>query len=196
MEIILILSLFLIMTAFLYLIFRLLKWLYNNKTRRIWTLSLLGVFILATIINNVFLKKMEFFPLESETTYSNGNIYQHIVIAKPPKNLDSLASIVIRYSRSNNNLCEIVEKENYLRIFYYRETWDTPRDFKSNDDDCNFDSENIGCHTDDIICVLEKKSKQKNKWEFTVRKNSDSEWVHYPFEVKCTDDTFIKHEEE
>lgn len=185
MEIILILSLFIILMAFLYLIFKLVKRTFNNKTRRIWALSLLGIFILATIINNVFLKKMEFFPLESETSFIDGNIYKHIVIVKPPKNLDSLASIVMGYSKSNSNLCEIIEKENYLRIYYYKETWDTPRDFKSNDDDCNFDSEYIGCHTDDIICVLEKPDKQKNRWKFKVRKNRDSEWINYPFEVKC-----------
>ncbi len=128
---------------------------------------------------------MEFFPLESETSFDNGNIYQHIVIANPPKNLDSLASIVIRYS---SNLCEIVEKENYLRVLYYKETWDTPRDFKSTDDDCNFGSESIDCHMDDIICVLEKGSKQKNRWKFKVRKNRGSEWINYPFEVKCIDE--------
>ncbi len=185
MEIILILFLVITLVVFLYLIFRLVKWIFNNKTRRIWTLSLVGVFILAIIIDNIILKKMEFFPLESETYIYNKLIQKHIVIANPSKNLDSLAFSIERYSKSNFSLCEIVEKENYLRVFYYKETWDTPRDFKSNDDDCNFDSEYIGCHTDDIICVLEKDQKQKNRWKFTVRKNRDSEWVHYPFEIKC-----------
>ncbi len=182
MEIILILSLLIILTAFLYLIFRLIKWVLKKKIRINWVLSLFGAFIFFTIINNIFFKKMEFFPLESETYTYNKLIQQHIVIANPYKNLDSLASSIERYSKSNLNLCE---KGSYLSVFYYKETWDTPRDFKSNDDDCNFDSEYIGCHTDDVISVLEKDAKQKNKWKLKLRKNRDSEWMNYPFEVEC-----------
>jgi len=187
MEIILIFFLFIILIIFLYLIFRLIKWIISEKIRINWTLSLLGIFILAAIINTDFLKKMEFFPLESETSSEHGNIYQHIVIANPSKNLDSLASRIKKYSKSNFNLCAITEKNNGFRFFFYEETWDTPRDFKSTDDDCNFDSEYIGCHTDDIIGILEKDRKQKNKWEFSIRKNLNSDWIYYPFKVKCNE---------
>ena len=187
MKFILILFLIIILFIFLYIIFRFIKWVFKKKIRIKWLLTLLGASILIVIINNVFFKKTRFFPLESETSSEHGNIYQHIVIANPPKNLDSLASSVKKYSKSNFNLCAIAEKDNGFRIFFYKETWDTPRDFKSTDDDCNFGSEYIGCHTDDIISVLEKDRKQKNKWEFSVRKNLDSDWIYYPFKVKCNE---------
>jgi len=187
MEIILILFLLIILLIVLYFIFRLVKWIFKKKIRIKWVLTLLGVFVLIVIIDNVVFNKTKFFPLESETSFDNGNVHKHIVIANPSKNLDSLAYSVRRYSKTSSNLCEMVENNYYLTIFYYKETWDTPRDFKSNDDDCNFDSEYIGCHTDDIICVLEKDGKQQDKWKFRVRKNRDSDWVHYPFEVKCNE---------
>ncbi len=125
-------------------------------------------------------QKAQFFPLKTEKSFSNNKSHQHIVIANSANNLDSLANSVKRYSKSNLILCK-----NEIRIFFYKETWDTPRYFKSNDDDCNFDSEYIGCHTDDIISVLESDAKQKNKWNFTVRKNRDSDWKKYPFEFNC-----------
>ncbi|MEE9406955.1 MAG: SH3 domain-containing protein [Polaribacter sp.] len=139
-------------------------------------------------------KKTEFFPLKTEESFSNNKRHQHIVVANSATNLDSLAHTIKRYSMSNIDLCK-----NDIRIFFYKETWDTPRDFKSNDDDCNFGSEYIGCHTDDIICVLESGANQKNKyfsfafdplkaldyWSFTVRKNRDSDWKQYPFEFSC-----------
>lgn len=128
-------------------------------------------------------QKTEFFPLKTEESFSNKKSYQHIVVAHSVKNLDSLAHTIKSYSKSNISLCD-----SDILIFFYKETWDTPRDFVSNDDDCNFGSEYIGCHTDDIISVLDSDWQQKNKWRFRVRENRDSDWIDYPFESDCKEE--------
>ncbi|QWX84338.1 hypothetical protein H0I23_01400 [Cellulophaga sp. HaHaR_3_176] len=101
------------------------------------------------------------------------------------KNIDSLYSKIIKYSYSELNICANINNNLKVNYFFYKETRETSRDFKSTDDDCNFGSKYIGCQTDDIICVLESSNYQNDKLELRIRKNIDSNWKNFPFELNC-----------
>lgn len=130
-------------------------------------------------------KESKFFNLQSEKTINNGSTYEHIVISHPSKNIDSLYLSIIKYSKSELKICEELRKGFKVNYFFYKETRETPRDFVSTDDDCNFDSKYIGCQTDDIICVLKSKNYKKEQLVLKLRKNVDSNWKEFPFELDC-----------
>ena len=124
MEIIIILFLTVLTVIFIYLIFRLVKWIFNNKVRRTWAFYLCGCFILATIINNIFFKKMEFIQ---------SKVYPDIYLIK---NLiddrDSLNKIIKSMVTQKMNSQFISNKEksttqlNYSISFYeYYKGWGT-----------------------------------------------------------------------
>lgn len=72
--------------AFLYLLFRLLKWIFTNKKRTILTLSLVGFYLILILINNLFFKKMEFIQ---------SKVYTDLYIVKNPiRDKDSLKEII------------------------------------------------------------------------------------------------------
>lgn len=119
-----------------------------------------------------------FFHLTHEDSNRDNDIRKHIVIANPPEKLDALYSAISDYVNKDGYLFNTAEQS--ISIYFYKETGFTPRDFESNDDDCNFDSKNIGCHTDDIIGVLEKDGNETKIWVLKLRKNLDSSWVVYP----------------
>ena len=72
--------------AFLYLLFRFLKWVFTNRKRTILTLLLIGFYLIAILINNLFFKKMEFIQ---------SKVYPHLFIIKNPiSDKDSLKKVI------------------------------------------------------------------------------------------------------
>lgn len=132
-------------------------------------------------------RKTEFFPLTGVGESSGQKTFQYIVIANPPENLDLLALTLEKYSKSNFDLCETKDSANLFRVFFYKETKETHRNFKNTGNDCEWGADNLDCHSDDIISILQKDLQYKNKWVFQVRKNRDADWIDYPFEIDCKD---------
>lgn len=130
-------------------------------------------------------KESKFFHLQKERAVNNGSIYEHIVVSNPSKNIDSLYVKIIKYSKSELDICNELKNGFKVNYFFYKETRETPRDFKSTDDDCNFGSKYIGCQTDDIICVLKSKNYKNEQLELKLRKNVHSDWKKFPFELDC-----------
>lgn len=86
MEIILILFLLTILFAVFYLLYRIIIWISKKKTRINWTLSLLGILILAKIVDFVFFTKMEFIQ---------SKVYKDMYLIKNPiNNRDSIHSFI------------------------------------------------------------------------------------------------------
>ncbi len=129
-------------------------------------------------------QKTEFFYLESEKAVTNVRTYEHIVIANPPNNLDSLVVIINKYSNEHLNMCKKMKNidKKWFNIFFYKESYNMPRDFKSTGDDC-WSSEYIGCQTDYIICVI--KYGGDFDFEFTARKDVYSDWVEFKYDLDC-----------
>ncbi len=126
-------------------------------------------------------KKTEFFYLESEKSVTNVRTYEHIVIANPPNNLDSLTMLVNEYSNKHLDICKKMRNKKSVWIFFYRETRNTPRDFKSKGDDC-WSGNHIGCRTDDIICTIKYGS---IGLKFKARKDVYSKWVRFKYNLDC-----------
>ena|SRR5690554_6496238 len=86
MEIILILFLLIILFAIFYLLYRIIIWISKKKTRVNWALSLLGILILAKIINFVFFTEMELIQ---------SKVYKDMYLIKNPvNNKDSIQSLI------------------------------------------------------------------------------------------------------
>lgn len=150
--------------------------------------DLLIIFLVIIVVTSCE-KKIEFFPLnhlrleikKNETT--NGQIAEHIVVANPPKKIDSLALLITRYNDTTLSLCEINKmKLSFFRRTFYRETRNTSRDFKNDE---GFIPDRITSHNDDAIAKITFDSNLK--WVFKVRKNKNSKWVQYPLTINCND---------
>ncbi len=128
-------------------------------------------------------KKPEFFYLESEKYVKETFTLEHIVIANPPDNLDSLAVIVNKYANVHLDMCKKMKNtdKRKFNIFFYKEGYNMPRDFKSTGNDC-WSSEYIGCQTDYIICAIEYGN---HGIEFTARKDVYSDWVKFKYNLDC-----------
>ena len=87
MEIIIIIFLLFLVGIFLYLLFRLIKWIVRSKTRRIWALSFIGAYILGILINTLFFKKMEFIQ---------SKVYPDLYLIKNPISDNNLLDSIIK----------------------------------------------------------------------------------------------------
>mgnify|MGYP000076286253 FL=1 len=86
MEIILLLFLLLLIVVFLYIIFKIFKWILNNKLRRIYAFTFVVVLLLSGLIHKVFFEKMEFIQ---------SKVYPNLYLVKHPINdRDSLNKII------------------------------------------------------------------------------------------------------
>lgn len=84
---ILIIIFFLLLLSFLiYLLFKLIKWIFRNEIRKKWGLSIFGLLVFGTIINTFFFIKMEF--LQSKVY---PNLY---LIKKPIEDKDALNKLI------------------------------------------------------------------------------------------------------
>ncbi|MDR6969569.1 hypothetical protein J2X31_003602 [Flavobacterium arsenatis] len=106
MEIILILLLLIILVS-VFTLYKIILWISKKKTRVNWTLSLLGILILAKIINFIFFTKME---LIQSKAYKN--MY---LIKNPINNRDSIHSFIkqICLERMNKEFIGNEEKYKY-----------------------------------------------------------------------------------
>lgn len=120
MEVVLIIFLVLFVIAIAYLLFVFVKWLLSNKTRRIWTASLLGVFIIATIVNTIFFKKMEFIPSE---------VYSDLYLIKNPIRDKAVLNTIIKNKVTQNINSQLNGNEEQLkttmRFYKYFKGWGT-----------------------------------------------------------------------
>ena len=95
----------------LYITFRLIKWIYNNKTLRVLSISLIALFIVAKIINNHFFKKMEF--IQSE-------VYPHLYLIKNPVKDKALLKKAIKEMVVEKMNAEFIgNEEKYKRRYHY-----------------------------------------------------------------------------
>lgn len=130
-------------------------------------------------------KKTEFFQLKSLTHKSNRELYEYIVISNPPKE-DLLFIKVDNFIRNRNNHCEISKEFDFYRCFFYKETWDTPRDYKEEDPEGGFSSDMIGYHIDDLVATA--RYNKSEGWLIEIKTNNNpDEWRYY----SC-DSIFVK----
>ena len=114
--------------------------------------------------------------------------HQYVVMTKPHDNLDSLLVQVKNYIESNDNY-DSIRENGYYECFFYKETWNTPRDYKE-DPRGYFTFDEIGHHIDDLILSVEYRKERKAEygkkreweWEYNVKTHNDPDkWVHYHF---------------
>ncbi len=110
MEIILII-LFLLLSLFLYVLFRLIKWIFKEKARINWTLALLGIIILTKIIILAFFTKMEFIQ---------SKVYPDLYLIKNPiSDRDSRNKIIQEMVIQKVN----TESISSMRFYEYYKGW-------------------------------------------------------------------------
>jgi ABC-type multidrug transport system fused ATPase/permease subunit len=134
MEIILLLFLLLLIVVFLYIIFKIFKWILNNKLRRIYAFTFVVVLLLSGLIHKVFFEKMEFIQ---------SKVYPNLYLVKHPINdRDSLNKIIKNKILHEVNNPFIGNKnsnnENRIRFYEYTTAWgfsNGTRHFIENEED-------------------------------------------------------------
>ncbi len=144
--------------------------------------------ILFRILLVVFLllscnSKNEFFKLDLSIDKYGDKVTHHreqqyVVMTNPHKNLDSLLIQVKHYIEHDNNYDSIIQS-GFYNCFFYKETWDTPRDYKE-DPKGYFSFDEIGHHIDDIIVVVSYEKGEDWKYELKTHNNPD-EWDYHYF---------------
>lgn len=122
MEVVLIIFLVFLIIVLLYSLFQLIKWFFSTKTRRIWTASLFGVLILATIVNHIFFKKMEFIPSQ---------VYPDLYLIRNPINDSDSLNQVIKNKVIQRINSQLITNEDHsttnmnytLRFYKYTKGW-------------------------------------------------------------------------
>ena len=110
MEIILIFFLLSILFLFLFIIFKMVKWILKDKIRISWTVSLVAVFALSMLINKVFFTKMEF--IESKV---NPNLYIVKNLVEDKDSLhNELKKVVLK--KVNNEVLNQIEKYKKINL--------------------------------------------------------------------------------
>lgn len=138
--------------------------------------TLIAIGIIAVIIGCN--RKTEFFPLKSLTHKSNKELYEYIVISNPP-NEDSLFIKVDDFIKNRNNHSKISKEFDLYRCFFYKETRDTPRDYKEKDPEGGFFSDMIGYHIDDLVAIA--RYNKSEGWLIEIKTNNNpDEWKYYP----------------
>ncbi len=113
MEIIIIIFFIVTIVTFLYLLFRLLKWIFTNEKRRVLALSLVGFCFITLLINNLFFKKMEFIQ---------SKVYPHLYLIKNPiSDKDSLKKIIKAMVIQKMNTEFIGNEEKYKTRYDFAE---------------------------------------------------------------------------
>ncbi|WP_338360061.1 hypothetical protein [Yeosuana marina] len=86
MEILLIIFLLLLLGVLLYLVFRVVKWIFNSKARIVFSLILVVLFGVVVGINKLFFQNMEFIQ---------SNVYPDLYLVKHPiKDKDSINNMI------------------------------------------------------------------------------------------------------
>lgn len=132
-------------------------------------------------------KKNEFFKLDLTIDKYGKKVehhgkHQYIVMTKPHKNLDSLLIQVKNYIEHDNNYDSIIQSGSY-EGFFYKETWNTPRDYKE-DPNGYFTFDEIGHHIDDIIVSVSYRKCTEEGWKYKIKThNNPDEWEYHYFTV-------------
>lgn len=107
MEIILILLLLIIIIS-VFILYKIILWISKKKTRVNWTLSLLGILILAKIINFIFFTEMELIQ---------SKVYTDIFFLKNPRKAKDCINTVIKQFCLKKMNTEFIGNEKKFRYY-------------------------------------------------------------------------------